>query len=301
MFRHITDFSSDSMPFQTAGLRDSLASTPRRRFVQAGFFDDGFLSMLRKVADQWYSLEKIDDALTLITEPHVTPWLRCNIWHLRGRDQDVVIDTGMGICSLRDAAKHLFGQRISAVATHVHLDHIGCHHEFDECLVHRAEADALRRADGYFTLVEPGFDPHDYTLPAMGDKGFGPIISALPSPDYDLATWTLTAATVTRTLEEGDVIDLGNRHFEVLHLPGHSPGSIGLWETATQTLFSGDAIYDGELIDNFPHSSLDDYVRTMQRLRALPVRVVHGGHGKSFGRQRLVELVDGYLARFDGS
>jgi hypothetical protein len=36
----------------------------------------------------------------------------------------------------------------------------------------------------------------------------------------------------------------------------------------------------------------------MQRLRELRVSVVHGGHGKSFGRARLIELVDGYLARF---
>ena len=33
----------------------------------------------------------------------------------------------------------------------------------------------------------------------------------------------------------------------------------------------------------------------MQRLRALPIEVVHGGHEPSFGRDRLVELVDGYL------
>jgi glyoxylase-like metal-dependent hydrolase (beta-lactamase superfamily II) len=98
-------------------------------------------------------------------------------------------------------------------------------------------------------------------------------------------------------VDEGDVIDLGNRHFEVLHLPGHSPGSIGLWEASTGTLFSGDSIYDGPLIDQFPGSSIADYVRTMRRLRALPVTVVHGGHEPSFGRERLVSLVDAYLER----
>ncbi|MDH0744924.1 MBL fold metallo-hydrolase [Pseudomonas sp. GD03842] len=255
--------------------------------------------MLKKVADQWYAFSTIDDAITLITEPHVTPWLRCNIWHIRGRDQDVVVDTGMGICSLREAARHLFGHRISAVASHVHLDHVGCHHEFDECLVHRAEADALRTSDGHFTLVEPGFDPHDFSLATLGGHKLGPIITALPSPDYDLDHWKIQAAHVTRTLDEGDVIDLGNRHFEVLHLPGHSPGSIGLWEAKTQTLFSGDAIYDGELLDNLAHSSIEAYIRTMHRLRELPVRVVHGGHCASFGRERLIELVDGYLKKFD--
>jgi glyoxylase-like metal-dependent hydrolase (beta-lactamase superfamily II) len=99
----------------------------------------------------------------------------------------------------------------------------------------------------------------------------------------------------TRTLEEGDVVDLGDRHFEVLHLPGHSPGSLGLWEQASGILFSGDAIYDGPLLDDLPDSDVSDYVRTMQRLRELPVRVVHGGHDASFGRERLIELANAYI------
>ena len=52
------------------------------------------------------------------------------------------------------------------------------------------------------------------------------------------------------------MVDIGNRHFEVLHLPGHSPGSIGLWEEASGTLFSGDAVYDGPLLDELPTSNI---------------------------------------------
>jgi hypothetical protein len=63
-----------------------------------------------------------------------------------------------------------------------------------------------------------------------GYESGGLALTALPTPDHDLSAWEIRQATVTRRLEEGDVIDLGNRHFEVLHLPGHSPGSIGLWE-----------------------------------------------------------------------
>jgi glyoxylase-like metal-dependent hydrolase (beta-lactamase superfamily II) len=96
---------------------------------------------------------------------------------------------------------------------------------------------------------------------------------------------------------EGDVVDLGDRAFEVLHLPGHSPGSIGLWEAKTGTLFSGDAIYDGPLLDEVPGANAATYVATMRRLRDLPVEVVHGGHDPSFGRARLVELVDAYVRR----
>ena len=85
--------------------------------------------------------------------------------------------------------------------------------------------------------------------------------------------------------------------FVDLHLPGHSPGSIGLWESRTQTLFSGDAIYDGPLVDTLHHSNVAEYVRTMRRLRELPARTVHAGHEPSFGRERLIAIAiaDTYL------
>ena len=58
-----------------------------------------------KVADRWFETQRIDDDITLIFEPHVVPLLRCNIWHVRGRDRDLVIDTGLGVASLYDFAK----------------------------------------------------------------------------------------------------------------------------------------------------------------------------------------------------
>ena len=80
-------------------------------------------------------------------------------------------------------------------------------------------------------------------------------------------------------------------------LPGHPPASIGLWDAATGVLFSGDAVYDGPLLDELDGSDLDDYVATMRRLRVLLVTVVHGGHEPSFGSDRLVNICDAYLAK----
>jgi glyoxylase-like metal-dependent hydrolase (beta-lactamase superfamily II) len=119
----------------------------------------------------------------------------------------------------------------------------------------------------------------------------------VPSEDYNPRSYAVLPAPATRIVQEGDVIDIGYRRFEVLHLPGHSPGSIGLWEAETGTLFSGDAIYDGPLLDELPGSDIPTYVSTMKRLRQLPVSVVHAGHDPSFGRVRLRELCDAYLAK----
>ena len=59
------------------------------------------------IAERWFEIEPIDDDITLITEPHVSPLIRCNIWHVRGADRDMVVDSGLGIASLREAAKQL--------------------------------------------------------------------------------------------------------------------------------------------------------------------------------------------------
>jgi glyoxylase-like metal-dependent hydrolase (beta-lactamase superfamily II) len=252
-----------------------------------------------QVADHWFELRSLADGITFLWEPHVSPLLRCNIWHVRGRDRDLVVDTGMGICSLREFAKEILDKPVSAVATHAHIDHIGSHHEFEECIAHRLEAEGLRSAAGDYTLADPDFDPEDMgtlRIPKVdGYKIEGSMITALPSADYDIHSFRIHPARKVRMVEEGDVIDLGDRVFEILHLPGHSPGSIGLLEHKTETLFSGDAIYDGPLIDNLHHSNLEDYRRTLRRLRALPVKTVHAGHDPSFGRDRLVELVDAQL------
>jgi glyoxylase-like metal-dependent hydrolase (beta-lactamase superfamily II) len=253
-----------------------------------------------RIAERWFEMRRVDDDITLLWEPHVTPFLRCNIWHVRGRDRDLLIDTGMGLASLKAATRHLIDKPVIAVATHTHADHMGGHYEFDDCLVHRLEAEGLRAPSGRNTLIAEDFDPEDLRkLRIAGYAVEGALIDALPHAGYDLRGYRVRPARPTRLVEEGDVVDTGDRRFAVLHLPGHSPGSIGLWEAATGILFAGDAIYDGPLLDELPHSDIAAYLRTMRRLRDLPVRVVHAGHDPSFGRERLVELADAYLRRRD--
>ena len=252
-----------------------------------------------RIADRWYERRTLAGGLTLLTEPHVHPFLRCNIWHLRGRDCDLLIDTGLGLVSLRAEIADLIDKPLAALATHIHYDHVGCLHEFDERLMHRIEAARMSGYREFASLSGADFPPAERALFEQAAPIGEWLIDALPVADYDPAGYSIAGTRVTRALQEGDVVDLGNRHFEVLHLPGHSPGSMGLWEAATGMLFSGDAIYDGVLLDELPDSDIGAYIETMKRLRELPVSVVHGGHEPSFGRERLLELVDAYLALRD--
>ena len=250
-----------------------------------------------RIADRWFERRRISDDITLLWEPHVHDLVRCNIWHVRGRDKDLLVDTGLGCASLKDEIADLIDKPIIAVATHIHFDHVGCLHEFDERLIHSAEADRMADYHGFAGLARASLG--EEVLTGLAEAGY-PIeddylISALPHEGFDPDDFRIQSALPTNRLEEGGMVDTGDRHFEVLHLPGHSPGSIGLWEAATGTLFSGDAIYDGALLDELDDSDILDYIQTMKRLKDMPVNVVHGGHNASFGRERMREICDAYL------
>ena len=249
------------------------------------------------VANRWFERRAMADGVTAIWEPHVASFIRCNIWHVRGRDRDLIIDTGSGLSPLRTTIADLIDKPLSAVATHIHYDHVGGLHEFADRLMHQIEAPRMNPYREFHPIRAREF-PKSFRayLPPIEPGADDLLIDALPSEGWQPGDYSITPTTPTRQLTEGDVIDLGDRAFEVMHLPGQSPGSIGVWEQRSGVLFSGDAIYDGPLLDILPDSSVPDYVRTMTRLRKLPVTVVHGGHEPSFGRDRMIAIIDEYLA-----
>ena len=255
------------------------------------------------LCEAWFEAERLDDDLFCITEPHVGPLIQSNIWLLLGDIADLLVDTGNGLAQLRPFVQRLrpgSDKPLIAVATHAHMDHVCGLHEFDERLLHRAalavatSPDRLLFADEVWPGAREQMAEAGYPLAQLG-------IQAAPERGFDPYGFTPPGAVPTRVLEEGDTIDLGNRTFEVLHLPGHTPDSIGLWDESRGMLFSGDAVYAGEpILDTTPTSDIPAYLATMKRLLELPVEVVHGGHDISFGRDELIEQCDAYLGRRGG-
>lgn len=235
----------------------------------------------RSSVGDWYTIQSMDDGVSLISEHHIKAFYRCNIWHVMGRDWNLLVDSGMGVVDLAPWVTDLSDRQTLAVASHTHFDHIGGHFEFEHRLVHRCEADILENPNRENTLADP----------YVTDE----IFDCLPPLPYRSREYRVKGAGATRVLEDGDVIDLGNRRFQVMHTPGHSPGSVMLWEQATRILFSGDTVYDGPLVDDAYHSDSEDYLTTMEKILALPVRVVHGGHFPSFDGGRYLQLIRAYL------
>ncbi|MBY8976452.1 MBL fold metallo-hydrolase [Rhodobacteraceae bacterium NNCM2] len=239
--------------------------------------------MPKPVAEHWYEQTRVADGITLIRERYVAPWLRCNIWHVAGRDRDLIIDTGMGLRPLATEISALRERPVTAVVTHTHFDHAGGLHQFDCRCGHPVEAPIIAAPTDANTVTDTGYVRAETFL-------------ALPWEGFSHTDYHVRPAPLTRLIDEGDVIDLGDRVFQVFHLPGHSPGSIALYETGTQILFSGDVVYDGLLLDTIYHSDPEVYRESLARLRELPVSAVHGGHFASFGAARMKELIDEYLS-----
>jgi glyoxylase-like metal-dependent hydrolase (beta-lactamase superfamily II) len=250
------------------------------------------------VAESWFAHEIVEPGVIRLYEPHCHRLVRGNVFLIKGRDRDLLFDTGMAVAPLRTALAPWLDKPLVLFTSHAHVDHVGGHHEFAdaEILAHPLEADVMREPDITSRLAFDQFEPAMLEgLRAAGFDTRGALVDALPHAGFDLDACRRPAIEPTRWVTEGDEVDLGDRRFEVLHLPGHSPGSVALWDKADGALIAGDAVYDGIIVDDIPGADIADYRRTMQRLLRLPVRIVHGGHNGSFDQSKLRAIAQSYL------
>ncbi|HET6399329.1 MAG TPA: MBL fold metallo-hydrolase [Candidatus Thermoplasmatota archaeon] len=169
-----------------------------------------------------------------------------------------LVDAGHGLdfeAVLRQVATVTDPHRIrNLCVSHEHLDHVNGlpHWKRLGCKIH-ASAAAARK-------LHEGRDPTS--------EMFGARIAQV---DAD------------RILEDGDHVRLGDRDFEVILTPGHSPGSACYWDGSTGTLFCGDTLFAEGGIGrfDFPDSEHEGLVQSIRRLAQLPVRHLHCGHGPS--------------------
>lgn len=86
----------------------------------------------------------------------------------------------------------------------------------------------------------------------------------------------------TKTLDEGDTLEVTPWKFDILHIPGHCPGSICLYEKSQHILFGGDVLFQGSIgrtdLPLCNHEALIDGIR--KKLLPLPDKTrIYPGHG----------------------
>lgn len=206
-------------------------------------------------------------------------WIRENLWAIDeigrtimyiyvGSEKVLLLDTGFGLLDLREIINRLCpGKEIVVVNTHAHGDHNGGNGQF-EC-VHVGRRDAqISRCDMDAKTRERFFEHFLCHEPRLKDR--------------DLSGWHPKAAGRIVELTDGDVINLGNVQLEVLETPGHTKGSICLYDRANGYLFTGDMMLTWQVWGQLERSaSLKEYGESLHRLAMLPVKEVFPAHGKA--------------------
>lgn len=248
------------------------------------------------IASYWYEIEQLDDTLFKIWEPHVIDFMQANMFVVKGATECLLIDGGNGVVPLRPFLSAHGLHPTIVIASHSHADHIGALHEWPVTLVHASEARGLETLDPDVTLAKPGYSIMDIgTLMTDGTGPTGPTITALPHLGFTAQNFVLKPPSSVQTIEDGAMIDVGGRRFEVLHVPGHCPGQLAFWDDDNKVLIGCDAIYDYEPLDTLHHSNMDDYRTSFERLLKLEPRVTHGGHLGPMGLARYRDVINAYL------
>jgi glyoxylase-like metal-dependent hydrolase (beta-lactamase superfamily II) len=171
------------------------------------------------------------------------------IWDGRSTDA-LVVDPGMGAADplMERAAAH--GLRLHLVAnSHGHIDHI-----FDDA--------PLMRASGAPLAIHPD---DAYRLDGRNNYGFD-----------------LEPVTATHDLRDGEQVRIGDLVFDVLHLPGHTEGSVCLYEERRGLVLTGDVLFAGAFgrVD-LPGGSEEQMIASLARLSDVvpPAARVLPGHG----------------------
>ncbi|MEA3199065.1 MAG: hydroxyacylglutathione hydrolase [Thermoplasmata archaeon] len=197
-----------------------------------------------------------------------------NVFVVREDDRAMVVDATSGLDW--DVFAPRLGHLLSGAAvervflTHLHVDHVGGAARMAALtgaplLMHEDEAFAVETGDALATGA------------ALFDA-------------------TMEAAPVTR-LRTKDEVRLGARRFEVLSVPGHSPGHAALWEPESRSLFSGDVVFEGGSFGrvDLPGGDARELIRSLERLAALDPVNVYPGHMRAIeggAREAILESLD---------
>lgn len=131
-----------------------------------------------------------------------------------------------------------------------------------------------------------------YNVPLLIHEKDLPVLKAVKSyaSNYGFALFQETSPDWF--LKEGDVVSFGNTHLQVLFLPGHAPGHIGFYHSPTNTLLSGDVLFESSIgRTDLPGGDFNTLIQSIhQKIFTLPDEtVVYPGHGNptTVGKEKI--------------
>jgi glyoxylase-like metal-dependent hydrolase (beta-lactamase superfamily II) len=222
---------------------------------------------------------------------------------------DTGIGTEAGIAALRSgaaAASLDLSRTAEVLVSHGHVDHFGNAQLLAEesgaaVGVHRADRDKVVGEDGW-AAREPLY--RGYLRKQGVPEAQLPRLVAMGRHSGKFSRRVDPARA--RALEGGRRIQVGALDLEVLHLPGHTPGLVCLWERTHRLLFADDHILARTSPNPFlelteagtTHRALVRYLRSIETVRALDVDWVLPGHGPPFqGHRATIDTLDAFYRR----
>jgi len=188
-----------------------------------------------------------------------------NCWIYRIDEKNAcVIDPGDEADTIISALEGLSLVPKYILLTHGHFDHIAALPELASAFSAIKPQIAIHRLDSEY-LGPEAYKAHSLSIKAaMGSTAFIDAFGKNLPPEDIL-------------LEEGATIG----PFIVLHLPGHTQGSVAFWDKEAGVLFSGDTLFDGDYgRTDLPGGNEEQMIASLRRLFAMDANInVYPGHG----------------------
>ena len=105
------------------------------------------------------------------------------------------------------------------------------------------------------------------------------VVDRCDLPDgFDVSKYEIFQGAPTKVLNDGEIIDLGDRKIKALHTAGHSLGHLCFWEQKRGYLFTGDLIYKDTLFAYYPSTDPVAYLNSLEVIAVLPSKRLCPAH-----------------------
>jgi glyoxylase-like metal-dependent hydrolase (beta-lactamase superfamily II) len=236
---------------------------------------------------QWFDITEVTENLFALREPlHIQDVVS---YLLVTRTNAILFDTGMGYENIEAVVKSLTQNPITVFLTHTHWDHIGGAHLFDRVNVF----------DNRFerTLLEEGFSSIDERK-VFGDFLDDPEYFSRPEM-FAPKKYLIPGKTKYGLLSDNQSVRIDDYDIQVIHTPGHTPGSACYYIPQLNVLLTGDLVYPGPLYAHLEGADFTQYLESLRKLSRLmdpSVQMLPGHNAVTVDGSLLKRVTEGFEA-----